>query len=438
MVAVTNRLLHANDVAGEYPRSWYAATAVGAPELPVLQGALRCDVAVVGGGYTGLSAALHLAERGYQVVLLEAHRVGWGASGRNGGQVGTGQRLEQDDLEALVGETLARQAWDIAEDAKRLLASLIDTHDIPCDYRPGSLHANHRRRFDVHSERYAAFLNERYDYRAIRYVAPAEMKEMVGASGYSGGVLDTGAGHLHPLNFALGIARAALGAGARLFERSEVLSIDRGARIRLETSGGSVEADHAVLAGNGYLGGLEPRVAKRVMPINNFVIATEPLGERRARELISDDVCVADSRFVINYYRLSADRRLLFGGGENYGYRFPADIKAFVRRPMLEVYPQLRDVAIDYGWGGTLAITMRRLPHFERLGGNLYSLSGYSGSGVALATGAGALVAEAIDGVATRFDVMNRLPTPRFPGGLLLRSPLLALAMTWYALRDRL
>ncbi len=434
----SRRLLHANDRDGEYPASYYAATASGSPAHAPLTGDAACDVAVIGAGYSGLSCALHLAERGYDVVVLDAHRVGWGASGRNGGQVGTGQRLEQDELEKRVGETLARQAWAIAADATALVKDLVRRHDIACDLKPGALHVNHRARFDRHSRAYVDFLNERYDYREIRYVPPDELAGMLGASGYSGGSLDTGAAHLHPLNYALGIAAAALARGVRIHERSEVLEVTPGDPVRLRTASGSLRARHVVYACNGYLGDLDRRVAARVMPINNFIIATEPLGEARARELIRDDVCVADSRFVINYYRLSADKRLLFGGGENYGYRFPRDIKAFVRRPLLKVYPQLADTRIDYGWGGTLAITMSRLPHFERLDGNRLSISGYSGSGVAMATCAGAIAAEAVDGVATRFDVMNQLPTPVFPGGSRLRSPLLALAMTWYALRDRL
>lgn len=439
-----HRLLHANDRDGEYPPSWYAASADQLAPFAPLAGEASCDVAVIGAGYSGLSCALHLAGRGYDVVVLEAQRVGWGASGRNGGQVGTGQRLEQDELEQKVGETLARAAWDIAAEAKALVKSLVATHGIGCDLKPGALHANHRARFDRHSEAYAAFLQERYDYHAIRYVPPSQMRDMLGSSDYSGGTLDTDAAHLHPLNYALGLARAAQAAGVRIHERSEVVSVSPGATVRVRTAGpagadgGVLRARHVVYACNGYLDGLEGEVAARVMPINNFIIATEPLGEERARSLIRDDVCVADSRFVINYYRLTADRRLLFGGGETYGYRFPADIAGFVRRPMLKVYPQLADVRIDYGWGGTLAITLSRLPHFARLDGNRLSISGYSGSGVALATGAGALAAEAIDGVASRFDVMHRLPTPSFPGGQWLRSPLLALAMTWYALRDRL
>jgi gamma-glutamylputrescine oxidase len=431
-------LLHRNDRAGEHAPSWYAATARGVPDLSQFVGERSCDVAVIGGGYSGLSCALHLAERGYDVVLLEAHRVAWGASGRNGGQVGTGQRLEQDALEKLVGEDLARKAWNIAEQGKALVKSLVDKHRIDCDLKPGGLHANHRQRFDAHAQGYVEFLNQRYGYTDIRYVPPSEMPELLGTTNYSGGSLDMGAAHLHPLNYGLGMARAALAAGASIHERSEVLEVVPGDPVQLRTAQGRLRARYVVYACNGYLGDRERRVAARVMPINNFIIATEPLGDDLARQLIRDDVSVADSRFVINYYRLSADKRLLFGGGENYGYRFPADIKQFVRRPMLKIYPQLAGTRIDYGWGGTLAITMSRLPHFERLDGNRLSISGYSGSGVALATCAGAIAAETIDGVATRFDVMNALPTPVFPGGSRLRSPLLALAMTWYALRDRL
>lgn len=434
----SNRLLHINDKLGRHPPSWYAATAIGQPQLGRLNGRHDCDVAVVGGGFTGLSAALHLADRGYKVVLLEAQRVGWGASGRNGGQVGTGQRLEQDELEKLVGLELAREAWNIAERAKARLKQLVAENDIPCDLRAGCIHVNHRARYDNHSERFAALLNERYGYEQIRYVPKSEMQELVGSSDYSGGTLDMGAAHLHPLNYALGIARAALQAGVEIYEQSEVLSVDYGDTCVLKTAGGELRSRYLVYACNGYLGELEKTVARRVMPINNYVIATEPLGESRARQLISNGACVADSRFVVNYYRCSSDHRLLFGGGESYGYRFPTDIKSFVRKYMLKIYPQLSDVKIEYGWGGTLAITMSRLPCFERVRANVISASGYSGSGVALATGAGEMLAEAIDGVASRFDVMNKLPTPLFPGGATLRSPLLALAMTWYALRDRL
>ncbi|WP_428649568.1 NAD(P)/FAD-dependent oxidoreductase [Roseibium sp.] len=431
-------ILHVNDQPGEHAPSYYAATANEMPSYPALEEEISCDVCIVGGGYTGLSAALHLAERGYDVVLLDAHRAGWGASGRNGGQVGSGQRVEQDELEGMVGKDNARLLWDIGEDSKKLVRSLIERFNIDCDYKPGILHADHRKRFVPHSRAYAEKLQKDYGYEHIRFVDQDEIRSMLGSTAYYGGTLDTDSGHLHPLNFALGLAQAASAAGARIFERSQVTGYTQGDPVRVETARGAVKARYMILACNGYLGGLDRQVASHVMPINNFIIATEPLSDDKARELIRDDVAVGDSKFVINYYRLSADKRMLFGGGESYGYKFPKDIKGFVRSKMLEIYPQLKDVRIDYGWGGTLGITMSRLPHLARLSPNVFSSAGYSGHGVAMATLAGEVMAEAIDGTASRFDVMSNVPTPRFPGGDRLRWPLLVLAMSYYSLRDRL
>ncbi len=431
-------LLDVNDTAGEHPASYYAATADLLDRQPPLGEDIACDVCIVGAGYTGLSAALHLAEAGLDVVVLEAQRAGWGASGRNGGHVGSGQRLAPDEMEKQFGKAAARRLWDISQGSVALIKSLIASHDIDCEYKPGIIHAAHRQRYVADAREEAETLRHDYGYQHIRFIDTEEMHAMVGAPGYYGGTLDTGAGHLHPLKFALGLARAAIAAGVRIFEQTRVASYDAGPPATVHTAGADVKAEHLVLACNGYLGDLDRQVAARVMPINNFMIATEPLGEAAAKALIRDDVAVSDTRFVVNYFRLSADRRLLFGGGENYGYRFPADIKAFVRRPMLEVYPQLKDIRIDYGWGGTLGITMNRMPHLARLAPNVLSSSGYSGHGVPIATLAGKLVSEAIVATGDSFDTMARVPTPRFPGGPAMRSPLLALAMTWYALRDRI
>ncbi len=419
--------------------SYYAATAVGRRERATLRGDTRADVCVIGGGYTGSSSALHLAERGYDVVLVEAECLGWGASGRNGGQLGSGQRKDVLELEAAFGEARAQTLWRLGEEAKAAVKQRIGRHGIACDLKPGVLTVAHKPADAPYLARVAERLRTHYGYAQARAVPREEVAEMLGTARYHGGLLDSDAAHLHPLNYALGLARAAEDAGARLFERSPVRRL-RAARPGVEVvlESGSVRARYAVLACNGYLAALEPRAAAKIMPISNFLLATAVLPEALARSLIRDDVAVADTKFVVDYYRLSADRRLLFGGGERYTHRLPADIGQFVRRYMLRVFPQLADTPVEYAWGGTLAITRTRLPSFGRLDGDIYYAQGFSGHGVALTTLAGKLIAEAIAGTAERFDVFAGLPQPDFPGGTLLRWPALVLAMLYYSLRDKL
>lgn len=422
----------------QHTESYYAATAVELEHRPALAGDTDCDVCIIGGGFTGLSAALHLAERNYDVVLIEAERLGWGASGRNGGQLSTGLRKSQAEIERQLGKADARRLWDMALEAKATVKERIQRHEIACDLKPGSLSVAYKPGDARWLAANAAHLREHYDYPHMRPVSREELTGMLGSSIYYGGKLDTDAGHLHPLNYALGLARAAAQAGARLYEGTRALGITSGQRTEVRTAGGRVKARHVVLACNGYLEGLEPRIAGRIMPINNFMLATEPLSEARARDLIRDDVAVADTKFVVDYFRLSADRRLLFGGGETYRRAFPADIKSFVRRYMLRVYPQLAQTRIDYAWGGTLAISLTRLPCFGRLGGDIFYAHGFSGLGVALTSLAGKLIAEAVAGQAERFDVFARIPQPAFPGGTLLRWPGMVLGMFYYSLRDKL
>ncbi len=431
-------ILTVNDKQGEYPKSWYAATANSHQPFNTVKGDLSCDVCVVGGGYTGLSAALHLARKGFDVVLLEAHRVGWGASGRNGGQVGTGQRVGQTELERMVGQERARELWSLSLASTKLVKDLIATHNIECDYTQGIIHADHRKRYVADSHTEANKLINNYGYDLVSTLDQNQIHEEIGSDTFYGGTLDKGSAHLHPLNYALGLAAAAKQAGVSLFENSRVSGISPGEPAVISTEQATIKARYVVLACNGYLGGLQQDVAPYVMPINNYIVATEPLSDADATALIKNNYAVADSRFVVNYFRLSRDKRMLFGGGESYRYRFPADIASLVTKPMLKVYPQLKDARIDYAWGGTLGITMNRMPHFSRIKGNVLSTGGYSGHGVAMATLAGSLMADAIDGQAGAFDVMQGVPSQRFPGGTMLRLPLLALGMTWYALRDKL
>lgn len=420
-----------------YPPSYYAATANDAPPPAPLQGDISADICIVGAGYTGLSAALHLVERGYSVVVLEAERIGWGASGRNGGQLGIGQRKDQRSLEERVGRDWAHRLWELGVESNTLVKELITRHNIQCDLKPGLLHAAWKKCDAEWFRSEVDHMASEYGYTAMRYVPRDEMREMVATDCYHGGILDEDGAHLHPLNYALGLARAARAAGVAIHEESRVTDISRTHPALVKTAKGTVRASHVILACNAYLGMLEPRVAGMIMPINNFIIATEPLGDE-ARKLIRDDVCIQDTKFVIDYYRLSADGRLLFGGGESYSPNLPKDLAAFVRKPMLRVFPQLETKRIDYAWSGAVAITLKRMPHFGRLEPNITFAHGYSGQGINIATLGGKLVAEAVAGQAERFDIMAKLKTPRFPGGTWLRYPGLVAGMLFYAMKDRL
>jgi gamma-glutamylputrescine oxidase len=416
-------------------RSYYAATANPAPARPPLAGDASADVAVIGGGLTGLSAALHLAERGYRTLLLEAAQVGWGASGRNGGQINTGLRKGPSELIARFGRACARELFAMAEEAKALVRQLIARHAIACDLKPGSLYVAYKKSDPAWMAEEVELLHKEFGHASAELLSKAELEARLGSRRYHGAIADASAAHLHPLNYTLGLAAAAEAAGARICEQSRALAIAPG---EVRTAVGRVKARYIVLGCNAYLGGLEPRIAGMIMPISNYILATEPLGDAGAAALIRDDAAVCDTKFVVDYYRLSADRRLLFGGGETYSFRPPPDIAAFVRPHMLKVFPQLAGTRIDYAWGGQLAVTMSRLPHFGRLPGDIFFAHGYSGQGLALTSLAGKLIAEAVSGSAERFDLFANLPHRRFPGGPLLRQPALVLGMLWYALRDRL
>lgn len=430
------------EAESNYPESYYAASMHRSPDFPALQGDARADVCVIGGGYTGLSSAIHLAERGYSVVVLEAARVGWGASGRNGGQCTVGQRKTPDELETAFGQEQARRLWDLGVEAVATVRELIDRFAIDCDLKRGNLQVAWKRSDAEWYRRHAAHMQSAYGFD-IRYVEGEDLEYLSGTNVFRGGLVEYASAHLHPLNFALGLAAAARGLGVRIFENSRVRRYGRSppapaGQTRVVTALGAVAARYVVVACNGYLERLEPRIAGRIMPLNNFILATEPLDEPLRRQLNPEDLCVYDAKFVVNYWKLSGDGRLLFGGGENYTRRFPADIKSFVRKRMLPVYPQLADARIEYGWGGTLAITMSRLPCFGRLDPDIYYALGYSGHGVQMATLAGKLIAEAVAGTAERFDVMARIPSPPFPGGTLLRWPGLVAGMLYHALKDRI
>ena len=416
--------------------SYYSASTPVAPSYKALKGDITADVCIVGAGYTGLSSALHLAKRGYKVVILEAETVAFGASGRNGGHVGTGQRMEQQDIEKKFGRETALSLWNMGLEAVDTVRDLILENSIECDLKYGDVNFAHKPGYCKELEEEIEFFKNRYDFNDLEYIPRNRISEVIGSDVYYGAQWNKATLHLHPLKYALGLAKAAVDAGVTIYENSRVQSYS-GTPVIVKTGHGQVTASELILACNGYIEDLEPKINGYIMPINNFVLATEPLSPEVAASIIPKDTSMADSRFVINYWKLSADNRLIFGGGENYRRGFPRDIKSFVQKYMLEVYPQLSNTQIDYGWGGTLAITLNRLPHFGRINGNIWHLQGYSGHGVPTATFAGKLVAEAISGKHERFDIMANLPTGKFPGGTLLRWPGMVAGMLYYAMRDR-
>ena len=437
------RLLHANGAPGEHAPSLYAARAGEAARVPRprLERDAEVETCIVGAGLAGLSAALHLAEAGREALVLEAHRAGWGASGRNGGQLGSGFNRSPDALAAMIGAEGARAAWDFAEGAKRLVLELLSAHGIEAHPRPGIVYAAHRARLvaGLHAE--ARRLRDAWGYEAGEILSREALLARVASPDYHGGTLDAGAWHLDPLALALGLARAAEAAGARLCERTEALRIERApgpaGAWHVVTPRARVRARRVLVACNGYLDDLVPGVGRHVMPINSFVVATEPLGDR-LRALLPKDDAVADTRFVIDYFRRSDDGRLVFGGGESYGYRFPGNPARLVRRALVRTFPTLADARVEHAWGGTLAITRHRLPCVREPRTGLHVMGGWSGHGLALATAGGRAFARAALGDAAGLRLLESLPAPAFPGGTRSRALLQRGAMTGAAWLDRL
>jgi gamma-glutamylputrescine oxidase len=419
--------------------SYYAASAHAAPARAALEDAVECDVCVVGAGIAGCSSALHLAQAGLSVVLLEQHRVSWGASGRSGGQALFGIATGQAKLERLVGAADARAVWNVSIEALALMRDLIRRYSIDCDWAEGFLYTAVKERHVRELQTELTELREQLDYPSVRYVPRAELRELLATDRYLGALYDSNSAHLHPLNYTLGLARAAEQHGVRIFESTRATSFSpAGSQVRVQTPKGEVRARFLVLCGNVYLGATAPALASKIMAVATYIVATEPLGPERARQLIANNAAVSDMNWVLDYFRRSADTRLLFGGRVNYSGLKSFDAPGATRVRMLRVFPQLGDVRIDYAWGGHVDITLNRAPHFGRLAPNVYFLQGFSGHGIALTGIAGKLIAEAISGTAGRFDVFARIPHGSFPGGASLRRPALVLAMLWYRLRDLL
>lgn len=418
-------------------RSWYEDSVAERPEYPALDGDRKADVVIVGGGFTGLSAATHLAKAGVNVALIEQHRFGDGASGRNGGQMGTGQRAWAEEQEAEVGFERAKALFDLAEEAKAHLLEFTAAHGIDMDYRPGQMSVAHKKRYVDDYRRHAEIMGDRFGYPHLNFMDAKETAERLGSTAYFGGVRDTGTGHINPLKLLVGTARAAKEAGAHLFENTPSTGMKSlNGKVVVTTPRGTITADKGLLAVNAYGGTLEPVSAAHVMPIGSFIGATAPLPADTP--VIPGGEAVDDSRFVVRYFRKSVDNRLLFGGREIYAVNDPKDIHIHIRKQIAEIYPALKDVEITHGWGGYVGITLPRRPFVREVMPNVISAGGYSGHGVMLSNFVGKLYAETVAGNRDRLKLFEELKVPPFPGGRRFRSPLLFLALNWYALRDRI
>ncbi|KNC08226.1 gamma-glutamylputrescine oxidoreductase [Pantoea sp. RIT-PI-b] len=418
--------------------SYYAATANAHAPWPELQESVQCDVCIIGGGFTGLSSALFLTEAGYDVVLLEAAKIGFGASGRNGGQVVNSYSRDVDVIEQRYGKQTAQMLGSMMFEGADIIRDRIDRYAIACDYRPGGIFAalNQRQMGHLRSQQSSW---ARYGNHDLELLDERGIRREVATDRYVGGLLDKRGGHLHPLNLALGEAEAIRRHGGRIYEQSAALEVKYGAPHRVKTAKGEVSATFVIFAGNAYLPSqLEPRLTRKSMPCGSQIVTTEPLTRDQALGLLPNNHCVEDCNYLLDYFRLTADNRLLYGGGVVYGAREPDDIEALIRPKLLRTFPQLRDIKISHRWSGNFLLTLSRMPQFGQIEKNAFFMQGDSGHGVTCTHLSGKLIAEVLRGHAERFDAFAKLPHLPFPGGRRFKVPLTAMGAVWYALRDRL
>ncbi len=423
--------------------SYYTASANEQPTYPKLEADIEADVCVVGGGFAGLSAAIELADRGYSVVVLEAKHVGWGASGRNGGQIIAGLACEQDVIENALGLDAAKKVWGMTLEALDLVRQRVKRFNIQCDLTDGFLGVAVNSGKGATMRHWLDSMAKKYNYNAeAAWISPNDIKQWIDSPRYHSGYFDKRGGHLHPLNYCLGLAKGASLLGVRIYQNSPVTSMLKGDLATLQTETGSVKAKFVVLAGNMYLPEVSPKLApslaRRIMPVGTYIIGTKPIDPALKAKLIPTNAAVCDTNFVLDYFRFSADNRMIYGGRVSYSAMTPPNLTANMQARMAQTFPQLKDTKVEYTWGGFVDITMNRAPDFGRVAPNIYYLQGFSGHGVALTGMAGKLVAEAIAGQAERLDLMASIPHHDFPGGKLLRTPALILGMAWYQLRDAL
>ncbi|SDJ38386.1 gamma-glutamylputrescine oxidase [Vreelandella titanicae] len=417
--------------------SYYAASSNSTSQRPMLEGDVECDVCVVGAGFTGISAALHLAERGHRVVVLESVAIGFGASGRNGGQIVNSYSRDMDVIEKQNGAETARALGAMAFEGNQIIRQRIEKYQINCDLKEGNLFAaSNKKQWEGLKDQKSLW--ERYGHQELELLEGEEVKREIGSERYVGALVDHSGGHLHPLNLVLGQAAALESLGGKIFEHSPVTNVEHGEPVILHTPKGRVTAQRVVMAGNAYLQGLLPKLESKAMPCGTQIITTEPLSAELAARLLPNDKAVEDCNYLLDYYRLTADNRLLYGGGVNYGGQEPTSIEAAIRPKMLSTFPELDDVRVDYAWSGNFLLTLNRLPQFGRINSNVYYAQGYSGHGVTCSHLAGKLVAETISGEEARFEAFAQISHLPMPGGRLLRVPLSAMGAWFYAMRDRL
>jgi gamma-glutamylputrescine oxidase len=428
--------------------SYYAASANEQPAYPKLQGDIEADVCVVGGGFAGLSAAIELADRGYKVVVLEAHHIGFGASGRNGGQIIAGLACEIDVIEKALGFAAAKQVWQMTLEALDLVRERVKRFNIDCDLVDGYLGVSIGEKKGKSLRIWYDGMAKKYGYDSdAKWIEPAHLKDWIDSPKYFNGYYDKRSGHIHPLNFCLGLAKAAASLGVQIYQHSAVNDLQKGATAVIKTEAGSVKAKYVVLAGNIFLSEISPQIApsltKRIMPVGTYIIGSEPIDPKLAKKLIPTNAAICDTNFVLDYFRFSGGEarnnpRMIFGGRVSYSTMTPRNLTAIMQQRMADAFPQLANTKVDYTWGGFVDISMNRAPDFGRVADNVYYLQGFSGHGVALTGLAGKLVAEAISGQAERLEVISKIKHHDFPGGKLLRTPALVLGMAWYQLKEKL
>nr|WP_310414294.1 FAD-binding oxidoreductase [Mycoplana sp. BE70] len=420
---------------GRYPDSYYAASRNIIRTPKVLEGEVRADVAVLGAGYSGLSTAIHLAEKGYKVVVVEGAGVGWGASGRNGGQVVNGLNASLDTIKRRYGDAAGAFVGSLVQEGGKIIRRIVSQYGIECDLKDGNIYAAYTAAHMRELEHKKA-LWKSYGMDDHQLLDKEAIRKLVNTDAYVGGMLDTTGGHMHPLNLVLGEAKALESLGGVVYEQSPVTKVEHEAeKPVIHTAKGRVIANIAVLCGNAYLGHVVPKLVSRVMPVSTQMVATEPLGDR-ADALIPSDMCVEDVRYILDYFRLSADKRMIFGGGTVYGGTDPADVRAKIRPNMEKVFPSLKGVKIDYAWSGNFALSFSRVPQMGKIGRNTYFAHGYSGHGVTGSHLFGKILSEAVHGDASRFSQFEKLPWIPFPGGRMFRAQYSTIGSWWYQFKD--